>query len=361
MTRANDDFTLDFAILLHSHSAQLSNVLEWIETPLEYLGRTPFSADTEPTPSDLEQALQMPVKRLLTSLRQYLRNPTMSTGLASQPNNIDVLQDVADILAEYIRTNASKRVRAPFLYEQVEQLVQVYLESSEEQLAEKKFTAVYQDAQRIQRIICIYNLIVAEFTIHEMRHQVNALHGFYSKDIRTSEKQRSITVYQLLQAVIQENAPFAASRDIEIRPVTGILNLKISVRKRDMVRALSQLLRNAIKYNYKLLNYDVWVSIRCYQANQKMCIEFENWGYPITQDEITRGIIFRAGKRGTFAARSMQPGYGIGLADAKRVIEDHGGTIRVSSSPAKKGGNPNNYNQPFLTTVTVELPDSAKE
>jgi len=351
MAQMNDDIALDFAILLHSHSAQLSNVLEWMEPLLDYLSRSPFGAEIEPTPSDLEKALQEPVKQLLVMLREHLHRVPEPAEYA------DEFRDVADTLSEYVNTAASKRVRAPFLYEQMEQLIRAYQDSSGQSSTVKMQAGIYNNAQRVKRIICIYNLIVADYTIREMRHQVNALHGFYSKSDSTSER-ANMTVYQLLQPVIQENAPFAASRNIQLYPVSGRLDLKVRVYRRDMIRALSQLLRNAIKYNYKLYNNEVWVDTRCYRANDRVCVEFENWGYPITRDEIVSGMIFRAGKRGTFAARSKQPGYGIGLADAKKVVEAHGGVIRISSAPAKKDRDPNDYNQPFLTTVTVELPEA---
>jgi signal transduction histidine kinase len=203
----------------------------------------------------------------------------------------------------------------------------------------------------------MYDLSVAMFTLREMKGQANALHGFYAYDISTKEPVRVVTMFELLQSVIQENAPYAASRQIELRP-SGVMNLKVVVCKRDMIRALSQLVRNAVKYNYMLDNHPVWVDIRCYHSKNGVGIDIENWGYPITADEIRRGSIYQVGKRGTFAARSKQSGFGIGLADARRVITEHGGSISIRSVPARKGGDPNNYNQPFITTVTVELPDA---
>jgi hypothetical protein len=330
-------------------------VLEWLEPSAAYLGNA-YPAEAEPTPTDLERVLQEPAQKLANLLRRVIATLPANEEINLDPQTIDVLRNATQIFSNYVKENATKRVRAPFLYQQVEQIIYAVSEDHAGKKAIKYFVPIFSLARAIQRIICAYDLRVAMFTIHEMKQQANALHGFYAYNITTKETSRLITVYELIQSIIQENAPLAASRRVELRP-TGVMNLKVEVRKRDMIRALSQLLRNAIKYNYSLDNYPIWVDIRCYKGKHGICIDVENWGYPITSDEIKRGTIFQVGRRGTFAARSNQPGYGIGLADAKRIIEDHGGNIDISSVPARKTGDTNDYRQPFITTVTVTLVD----
>lgn len=352
---------IDFAVILHSFSAQFNNILEWIEPAANYLGYD-FTGGAEPTQSKLEEALLQPAKLLREELTQYLRSfGSKKFGAkkeaASDPDFIGVLETTKEILTEYIWANTRKRVRAPFLSQQIEQLSRACYVNDGGATLKPGCDGIVESIRAFQKVICAYDLSVAMFTVRELKQQANALHSFYTYDITTKESVRLVDIYELIQSVIQENAPYAASKQIELR-LSGLMNYKVKARKRDLIRAISQVVRNAIKYNYMSEKFDVWVDINCYRAQQGIGIDVGNWGYPITADELASESIYQVGKRGTFAARSGEPGFGIGLADARRVIAEHGGSIRIKSVPARKGGDPNNYNQPFLTTVTIELPDA---
>jgi len=84
----------------------------------------------------------------------------------------------------------------------------------------------------------------------------------------------------------------------------------------------------------------------------------ENWGVPIAEDEYE--TIFEIGYRGRLAIGYQRLGTGIGLADAKGVLKDHGGDIKVESRPAayqeRDKNSPDYYHQPFLTKFTLILP-----
>jgi hypothetical protein len=357
MDHSIENAALDLAVVLHSHSAQLSNVLEWLEPIARYVGTNPFRGSREPTPADLEHALQEPVAQLCDTIQRYVNSPVFDAVVEDYEQQIKTLREISAVLEHYVTAAVGKRVRAPFLYEQVQCAVEASHTLEQGRKRSRLPREICARARAVQRLICIYDLMVASFTLKEMQQQANALHGFYSYNVRTDEPVVQVTVYELLQAVIQENAAFAASRDIELRP-SGYQTLNIAIRKRDMIRALGQLVRNAIKYNYTMEDYPVWVDIRSSRTRQRVQIEVENWGYPITSDELARGTIFHVGRRGTFAARSGMPGNGIGLADAKRVIEDHDGTIAIRSIPARKNARPDQYSSPFITTVVVELPEA---
>jgi two-component system sensor histidine kinase HydH len=69
------------------------------------------------------------------------------------------------------------------------------------------------------------------------------------------------------------------------------------------------------------------VEIRAFMENGHLCIEVEDWGTGI--DEETRKHIFN------FFYTTKKSGAGLGLAIVHRIVEQHGGTIIVNSTPGK--------------------------
>lgn len=132
----------------------------------------------------------------------------------------------------------------------------------------------------------------------------------------------------------------------------------VEVDERSIARALSNLLHNAVKYSWaRHAERDPWVSINTRVSGDKVFIEIENWGVPITKDELQQGLIFQIGYRGRLSSDRGRVGTGIGLTDALRVAQMHGGDVSVRSMPAVFAGNEDDYSQPFLTTVSLSLPD----
>jgi signal transduction histidine kinase len=124
---------------------------------------------------------------------------------------------------------------------------------------------------------------------------------------------------------------------------------------------LSNLLHNAIKYTWRRDKTIMpWVQVRAFQEGQFICVEFENWGVPISHEEIEQKLIFQLGYRGKWSTDRGRLGTGIGLTDADRVARVHGGEIRVESKPAAPALHPQDetmyYKQPFKTQVTLCLP-----
>jgi signal transduction histidine kinase len=103
-----------------------------------------------------------------------------------------------------------------------------------------------------------------------------------------------------------------------------------------------------------------WVQVSAYQDEQKICVAFENWGVPISRDEVEQRLIFQLGYRGKWSTDRGRLGTGIGLTDADRVARAHGGAVIVESKPASPTLYPQNeevyYKQPFKTQVTLCLP-----
>lgn len=135
-----------------------------------------------------------------------------------------------------------------------------------------------------------------------------------------------------------------------IPPKQSYILMEISENHID--RMFSNLILNAIKYSYQ--RSGGFIKIRIYEERNEIEIKIHNYGVPVAQEELEK--VFEFGYRGKFSYDWNRTGSGIGLADAKKTIEKHGGQIHLSSKPAPDYAQKEDYEVPYLTTVTVLLP-----
>ena len=129
-----------------------------------------------------------------------------------------------------------------------------------------------------------------------------------------------------------------------------------------MRRAFHNLLSNALKYSFRAPRSGNarYISIWCasmdrVQRTWGICIQ--NYGVGIEENELSS--VFQPGYRGRLAKRENSLGVGLGLSEARKCIEGHGGHLRLSSklvaeASATSEGGPQ---QPiYVTTARVILP-----
>jgi PAS domain S-box-containing protein len=184
-----------------------------------------------------------------------------------------------------------------------------------------------------------------------------ALREVLTSGTRTLEPPRVFSLEAIVEQALQQVSDYAADRRITIRSSGIPKNVRINVVERDMVRALSNIFHNAVKYSWSHeLQNPGWVSYKAERFGETVNIEIENYGVPITAGEIEKGKPFEMGYRGSLSLDRGRPGTGIGLADAKAVVMQAGGVITISSRPATQGAPQDDYKRPFITTVRIELP-----
>jgi len=149
--------------------------------------------------------------------------------------------------------------------------------------------------------------------------------------------------------------PILAEKGMDIQCKTRG-NLTALISASDVERVICNLLHNAAKYSYEGKARFLKVKARELQPQDMVEFSMESFGAPITEEEIADEKLFQPGYRGKFAFEHYREGTGNGLADAKEVIEAHGGTITITSRPKADDGNPPQYKIPYLTTITITLP-----
>jgi signal transduction histidine kinase len=224
-------------------------------------------------------------------------------------------------------------------------------------IAKEPVRNVFHDADDLIDVVLSLQLCRARSTTFQMDHTVRALREFLTKGQRIEEPFKVEVLLDLLKEAIQPLVVYARDENFKIRLNDDYPNLRVFVAKREITRAFQNLLHNAIKYSwYPSPGRPRFVKIHVNCIDQLIHITFENYGVPITQEEIDKGYIFQVGYRGLISGDRSRMGTGIGLADALAIAKDHGGDVKVTSRPASGDMDPKDYSKPFLTRVVFILP-----
>jgi two-component system OmpR family sensor kinase len=148
---------------------------------------------------------------------------------------------------------------------------------------------------------------------------------------------RELNLSDLVADVVQDTKFEAESsgKDVVFADVDDVL---ITGRGQLLERAIENVLRNAVKYTAPATA--VHVELRRHEARHRAVLTVSDSGPGIREEEIAN--MFQPFFRATAAADA--PGFGLGLAIAKRAVDVHGGTIRAQN--VKGGG----------LKVIIELP-----
>lgn len=114
-------------------------------------------------------------------------------------------------------------------------------------------------------------------------------------------------------------------------------DLDVRVDREALTRAIWNLLDNAVKYS----SGEPQISVRARRVDAHVVVEVSDEGIGIEPEDQQR--VFDKFVRGTSARRVQTKGTGLGLAMVRKIIEDHGGAIRLRSTVGEG------------TTLTVHL------
>jgi PAS domain S-box-containing protein len=201
----------------------------------------------------------------------------------------------------------------------------------------------------------IRTAIILQSETHMMRREVEALRRYIEVGQKRLYSFGRCNLRKILEENIELFKPVLAQKDIEIE-YSPPNDLFANISGIDIDRVICNLLHNANKYSYE--GPGRFVKIKTRDLQQENAVEFiiESYGIPIKKREIENEDIFKFGYRSTMAYKIDRDGTGVGLADAKDVIQQHNGKITVTSEPIRDDGDPPQYKCPYITTVTVRLP-----
>lgn len=135
-------------------------------------------------------------------------------------------------------------------------------------------------------------------------------------------KKSEISLYNLLNQLIEELMPLANDKNIEIEAYIDSTDTIINVDVAKITRVFENLIENAIKYSPE--NETIYIEMKSTKRN--LYVAVSNSSQFISQEEINKFFerFYRADK-----SRNSTGGSGLGLAIAKNIIELHGGKIEA--------------------------------
>jgi signal transduction histidine kinase len=140
-------------------------------------------------------------------------------------------------------------------------------------------------------------------------------------------KRESISVKQMAALCVERAGPLAERKHIAVALEPISEDLVLTGDRELMEYACYNLLTNAIKYSPQ--RTQVKVSARLHDAHLRIAVEDQGIG--MDQKEVKQ--IFQKFYRTKKAEESGESGTGIGLSIVQQIVEQHGGTIEVTSQP----------------------------
>jgi signal transduction histidine kinase len=142
-------------------------------------------------------------------------------------------------------------------------------------------------------------------------------------------KNEEIDFNEFIQTVIKAIQVRADIKKIKIGYKNNSEKISLIADSRMMEKMISNLLRNAIKYNKE----DGWINIEAKQTENEIILTVEDSGMGIPAESLPH--IFKRFYRAENARAEGKVGSGLGLAICKLVVELHGGEISVESDLGK--------------------------
>ena len=302
---------------------QLENKLETIQKGLEYISDIPESA-----------AVLAPKFKKIINVFDYERE---------KAENSSILLD--------------KAIRDAALWV-LEELEQMDFFNNEKKKVKLENVITDEFVEYLQNILFSYLIRTANILFGEtqiMKRGVESLRRYIGSGMEKMYARRKHNLGKILEQNIEVFKAILLQKEIEIEyEASGDLDACIS--EHDIDRVICNLLHNAHKYSYKERNRTVRIKARELKHEDALECTISSFGLPIKKHEIESGKIFTFGFRSELTYKTDRDGTGVGLADAKEVIEAHGGDIKITSEPTRDDGDPPKYKVPYITTVTLKLP-----
>ena len=354
-----EELTEDIGRVLHTYSSALVKMHISTNALLRSFEPDPFRKGFNLLPERASEELVEPAQRLVKSIGDLVKLSSSSAwGAGALPaGQWHRLGELAQVIRDFRQNIDSPVFHPPTLRVAAFEVLEICDEVQRGRLAREVTRQVRSDAREVLRVCHLISMHQTVDLILAMEHPVFALREFVTSDKRQDEVRIVCKVSSLLSQAVNNVSDFAMNRGVNFRYKVASPDALVEVNERDVIRAFDNLLHNAIKYSWERRKGEApWILIQGHVVENRLQVDFENWGVPIPKDEIARGLIYRTGFRGRLSSDRGRVGTGIGLADARRVARSHGGDVTVKSEPATFSRSAEDYKHPFLTTATITLP-----
>ncbi len=157
-----------------------------------------------------------------------------------------------------------------------------------------------------------------------MERLVKNILNLSALEISETVKSEVVDLTNLIESLLEDYRLFAGERNIRI-DVHIPKNLTINGDPEKLIRALSNILDNAVKYNQE----GGWIGLEARDADGDVNLKLINTGAGIPASDLDK--IFEQFYRVEKSRSLKYGGAGLGLTIVKRIIQLHGGKVKVES------------------------------
>ncbi len=354
-----EELTFDIGRILHTSNTTLLMADQTLTSIISVLEPNPFDGLSVPQSDELNKALAEKSDMLARAIGRFVQIADDERRLKSlSKNKWKMLEENADSLRNFEVIIPDAELRPSALYNIARNVSDICNDIKPGHLPREAIRDLHREAWHLLRVAILYDALKTRDAILQMEFTLQTLREYVTSDVRETAKREKLKVSYLIDQTVGRLSSYAQNSHVKIE-IRGKCDEFVRVNEREIVRSLTNLLHNAIKYSWhREYPKPAWVSINSMVQDGRILVEFENWGVPISADEIREGLIFELGYRGLWSKDRGRLGTGIGLTDAKRVAKAHGGDVFIESRPARSVSidSPDYYNQPFVTKVTLMLP-----
>lgn len=359
-----EELRFDIGRILHANTSTLLMVKQTLDAVIEAFEPKPYLDVSIPHVEEVESMLTEYSNMLANTIERFIQSADEERRLkALSLVRWSKLQEFAEFLREFKEHIPLPESYPSTLRNLAHKVGKIHAAIVPGKIPREPARELQNAAWQLERLTNLIEVLETRVAVIQMDYTIDSLREYITSDTREHVERIQVSVKTLLEESIKRLIEYAHGLKIEIDIKDVSRDVQVLVNEREIMRALSNLLHNALKYSWRRdpqRTKPAWVSIRTNVQDKKVYIEFENWGVPIKDYEIKNGLVFDIGYRGELSRDRGRLGTGIGLTDARRVAESHGGSIEIESHPAFRGHqdeeNENYYRQPFLTKVTMILP-----
>lgn len=357
------ELTADIGRVLHANNNTLNMVRLALDPAMEI-----FARELEQKPDGIEllpevetALLDRGAQQLVASIQHFFDSTVEEMRKKALPAlRWEYLHQVMDDLAHFRETVPVIEARPSFLRTLSKEVLSICGEIKPGNLPKESLRELQRSALLLNKAAVYVSVTRALVAVTMMDHSLQALRDYVTSDLRDKEAWRYLPLRSVLDHAISSLSEFAESRRVEVQVRDHVPGLQIPLLEREVQRAFTNLLHNAIKYSWsRAQGKSPWVTVEIRATEREVSVAFQNWGVAIAKDEIETGILFNLGYRGRLSKDRNRLGTGIGLTDALQTAHAHGGDVQVSSYPAAHKqideSDPEYYKQPFITLVTMTL------
>jgi signal transduction histidine kinase len=344
--------------ILHDQWRNNNTLLDAQFHILHYLGFDPFGDIDFNDDQALLDLFSAPVTNLEKALARAIDHIGENPSARSIP--IDSWDEIRSVLTELLHSRAIGHAPLPLRLRELAVKIRAQVAAMKNvqptpRLNKERIKDVLTAASEMERLVCIFDL----------RRAIEMTKITNDRIFELLELNRSaglgdtgpIDFDDIVSDVAASYRDQATRRGIELAIKEYSNGARVNTSRAELIKALGNLLDNAIKYTGKLpegsIHKNTWIELRIFRGVNTVSVRIESWGIPITQEERNGGFVFKQGYRGWFARKTSIKGSGTGLADVLRFARKFGGALEFDSTPVRKDSNVPRY---ATTTVTLSLP-----